>query len=129
MVRAEQQSEPTLLQLEKQRLLDLIAAIRSSGTVAPAYCFLTPNTKTSKTGKTYEYARLVTQKPNTDKQDTKSLGQMGSLKHRQWQRAIARRDAIVELEQQLKMLTELIDRQQQYADLVERSFDEPDCDQ
>lgn len=117
------------LTVEKNRLLDRIAAIRDSGMVAPAYCFLTPINTTSKAGKTYEYARLVTQKRSTDKQKGKQLGRWGGEEHRRWERAISRRDAILELERQLTMLTELIDRQQQYANLVERSFDEPGCDQ
>ena len=110
---------------EKQRLLDLIAAIRNSGTVAPAYCFLSPMTTTSKAGKTYEYARLVTQSRAIHKQTAKSLGRAGSGEHRLWERAIARRDAIAELEQQLQLLARLIDRQEARRELTEQTFQEP----
>ncbi len=97
------------LQAEHQYLLDTIAQIRGSGNVAPAYCWLTVSTVT-KGGKTYEYARLVTEKPG-NKPKINSLGRLGSERHRQWKTAIARRDAIVELEQQLKILQGLMDRQ------------------
>jgi hypothetical protein len=97
------------LQAEQQRLLDTIFLIRGSGEVAPAYCWLTASTVT-KGGKTYEYARLVIEKPGS-KPKISSLGRLGSERHRQWKTAIARRDAIVELEQQLKILQGLMDRQ------------------
>lgn len=97
------------LQAEQQYLLDTIAQIRGSGDVAPAYCWLTVSTVT-KGGKTYEYARLVTEKPGS-KAKISSLGRLGSERHRHWKATIARRDAIVELEQQLKLLQDLMDRQ------------------
>ncbi len=97
------------LQAEQQHLLDTIAQIRGSGAVAPSYCWLTVSTVT-KGGKTYEYARLVTEKPGS-KPKISSLGRLGSERHRHWKTAIARRDAIAELEQQLKILQGLMDRQ------------------
>ena len=97
------------LQAEQQHLLDRIAQIRGSGDIAPAYCWLTVSTVT-KSGKTYEYARLVIEKPGS-KPKISSLGRLGSERHRHWKTAIARRDAIVELEQQLKILQGLMDRQ------------------
>ena len=97
------------LQSEQQHLLDTIAQIRGSGVVAPAYCWLTSSTVTS-SGKTYKYARLVTEKPGS-KPSIRSLGRQGSERHRHWKLAIARREAIAELEQQLKLLQELVDRQ------------------
>ncbi len=97
------------LQAEHQHLLDTIAQIRGSGEVAPTYCWRTVSTVT-KGGKTYEYARLVIEKPGS-KPKISSLGRLGSERHRQWKAAISRRDAIVELEQQLKLLQDLIDRQ------------------
>jgi len=115
----------SFLQAEKTCLLDRIAAIRATGPVAEAYCFVTTTSVTSGTGTTYEYARLVSQKRSTEKQKIKQLGRVGSEEHRHWQRATARRDAIVELEQQLNLLTALIDRQIEKAHLVEQDFEEP----
>jgi hypothetical protein len=89
------------LQAEHQHLLDTIAQIRGSGEIAPAYCLLTVST-VSKGSKTYEYARLVVEKPG-GKPKINSLGRLGSERHRHWKTAIARRGAIVELEQQLKI--------------------------
>lgn len=97
------------LPAERQRLLDAIATIRDSGSVAPAYCWLTESSET-KRGKTYTYVRLVTEKPG-QKNTSTSLGRPGSSKHRAWQAAIARREAINELEQQLKLLEALMQRQ------------------
>lgn len=97
------------LQSEHQRLLDKIAEIRGLGAVAPAYCWLT-SSKVTSGGKTYEYVRLVTENPGS-KPKIRSLGRQGSERHRQWRTAIFHREAIAELEQQLKMLQELIDRQ------------------
>lgn len=97
------------LKSERTRLLDAIAQIRSSGSIAPAYCWLSTTSSTKK-GKTYTYATLVEEKPHS-KPKIISLGKLGSVRHRTWQTAIANRDAIVELEQQLSMLQKLIDRQ------------------
>lgn len=99
----------SLLVAERERLTNLIAQIRAGGEVAPAYCWLT-ETSSTKGGKTYTYIVLVTQKPDL-KPKSQSLGRPGSSKHHHWKVAIARREAIVELEQQLTMLQGLIDRQ------------------
>lgn len=97
------------LQAEQQRILDTISQIRGAGAVAPAYCWLTTSSVVS-SGKTYLYARLVTEKPGS-KPKVRSLGRQGSEQHRYWRMAISRREAIAELEQQLKLLQELMDRQ------------------
>lgn len=99
----------THLQAEQQRLLDAITQIWGTGAIAPAYCWLTVSTVT-RGGKTYEYARLVTEKPES-KPKIRSLGRQGSERHRHWRTAIARREAIAELEQQLKSLQALVERQ------------------
>lgn len=101
----------SFLSAERDRLLTLIHQIRSAGEVAPAYCWLS-ETHSTKGGKTYTYIVLVTQKPDR-KPQSRSLGRPGSLRHHHWQGAIARREAIVELEQQLSLLQALIDRQEQ----------------
>lgn len=97
------------LESERERLLTLIHQIRTAGEVAPAHCWLT-ETSSTKGAKTYTYAVLVTQKPDR-KPRSRSLGRPGSQKHRHWKDAIARRDAIAELEQQLSMLQALMERQ------------------
>jgi hypothetical protein len=112
------------LEAEKQRFLDCIEAIRKSGAVAPARYFLTTTTTASEAGKTYYYARLVREE-SVGKQTVRPLGRLGSVEHRAWERSIVRRDAIVELEQQLKLLDELMQRQQERSQLVDRDFSEP----
>ncbi len=115
----------SLLQAERRRLLDRIAEIRATGPVAPAYHFLSQTTTTSKTGRTYDYARLLKQKRSQDKQQVKSLGRVGSHQHYYWQRAIARRDAIAELEMQLSLLADLMERQRANSHVFDWDFDEP----
>jgi hypothetical protein len=122
MKHAETNKESNYLEAERQRLLDCIVAIRKSGTVAHAYCWLIESTE-SKGSRTYTYIKLLTQKPD-EKLTSKSLGRPGSDRHREWKAAIERREAIAELEQQLKMLNALIERQAKsaYADLVSISL-------
>ncbi len=97
------------LQAELQRLLNAVEAVRTWGTVAPAYCWLTESSET-KGSKTYTYIRLVTEEPGK-KLTSKSLGRPGSKRHQEWRAAIERREAIAELEQQLKILDLLVHRQ------------------
>jgi hypothetical protein len=108
-------TEYTYLQAELQRLLEATEAIRISGNVAPAYCWLTESSEI-KGSKTYTYIRLVTEEPGK-KLVSKSLGKPGSKKHQQWRSAMVRREAIAELEQQLKILDTLIQRQAQAKQL------------
>jgi hypothetical protein len=102
---------------EQQRLLNCAHIIRASGTVAPAYCWLSESSET-KGSKTYTYIKLITEKPEK-KLTSKSLGRPGSDRHCQWKTAIARREAIAELEQHLKMLDALIERQAQAIQITE----------
>ncbi len=106
---AESFMRSSFLEAERERLLSLIQQIRNSGTVAPAYCWLT-ETSSTKGAKTYVYVVLVTQKPDLAPK-SQSLGRPGSTRHRQWKHAIARREAITELEQQMSMLEALMERQ------------------
>jgi hypothetical protein len=99
------------LAAERQRLLDRITTVHASGTVAPAYCWLIESTE-EKGSRTYTYVKLITQNPGK-KLTSKSMGRPGSDRHREWMVAINRREAIAELEQQIKMLDTLIDRQAQ----------------
>jgi hypothetical protein len=100
---------------ERQRLLDRIATVRASGTVAPAYCWLIESTE-EKGSRTYTYIKLITQKPGK-RLTSKSMGRPGSDRHREWKLAIERREAIAEMDQQLKMLDALIERQLQALQL------------
>lgn len=107
--------ESIYLQAELQRLLDSVKAVQTLGIVAPAHCWLTESSET-KGSKTYTYIRLVTEEPGK-KLISKSLGRPGSKRHQEWRSAIARREAIAELEQQLKILDTLVQRQAQAAHL------------
>ncbi|HIK16959.1 MAG TPA: hypothetical protein IGS53_16970 [Leptolyngbyaceae cyanobacterium M33_DOE_097] len=104
------------LKLEYVHLEALIDQIKASGDVAPPYCWLT-ETSSTKQGKTYVYVVLVTQPPDR-KPKSRSLGRPGSNRHHHWATAIARREAIAELEQQLTLLRALIERQAKTAQLI-----------
>jgi hypothetical protein len=106
------------LQAERCRLLDAIAEIRKSGEVAPAYYWLSLQVDTKKNGKTYEYIKLNVKKSEDTKVKARSLGKPGSERHREWQQALARRDAIVELEQQMTLVENLIARQKARSSIV-----------
>ena len=103
---------------ERERLLSTLQHIRAGGEVAPAYCWLTTSSSV-KRGKTYTYIILIQQKPDS-KPRSQSLGKPGSLRHRHWQAAIARREAIAELEQQLSLLEDLIQRQIMHQEVTTR---------
>jgi len=116
MSHTENSIEPDYLEAERPRLLDWISVIQASGKVAPAYCWLIESSE-EKGSRTYTYIKLITQRPGK-RPTSKSLGRPGSDRHRQWKTAIARREAIAELEQQLKMLEALRERQDQALQLA-----------
>ena len=97
------------LTAERDRLLQQILDLRNAGRIAPAYYWLKEESQT-KGSVTYSYVRLVIEAPD-NKTTSQSLGKPGSAKHQDWKQAIARRDAIVELEQQIQMVEAIIDRQ------------------
>jgi len=99
-------SAETYLQQERDRLIALSDAVRSSGSVAPANCWVTEVEK-HKGNRTYCYARLV----SDSKGLRRWLGRRRAELHRDWLARIARREAIQEIEQQVQMLDALIDRQ------------------
>ena len=107
---------PDYLEAERLRLLDWVAVIQASGKVAPAYCWLVESSE-EKGSRTYTYIKLITQRPSK-RLTSKSLGRPGSDRHREWQTAIASLCAIAELEQQLKMLETLMERQDQALQLA-----------
>ena len=117
MKHIEKYSPSPHLQAERRRLLDTIAQIRNAGEVAPAYHWLTLQVET-KNDVTYEYIKLNVKKPEDKKVKARSLGKPGSEQHREWQHSLARRDAIVELEQQMTLLENLIDRQKARSNIV-----------
>lgn len=108
-------SQSPYLQSELRRLQDAVEAVQKLGNVAPAYCWLTTSSET-KGSKTYTYIRLVSEEAGK-KLISKSLGRPGSKRHGEWQAAIERREAIAELEQQLKILDALVQRQAQAKNL------------
>ena len=108
--------EPDYLEAERLRLLDWITVIQASGKVAPAYCWLIESSE-EKGSRTYTYIKLITQRPSK-RLTSKSLGRPDSDRHREWKTAIERREAIAELEQQLKMLDALRERQDQALQLA-----------
>lgn len=91
------------LAAERDRLLQLIQAIRDSGSVAPINVWISPAPKGE-----HVYYKLSSKNP-----DIKNLhlGKTGTEKYRDWRARIQRREAIAELEQQLSMLQALINRQ------------------
>jgi hypothetical protein len=91
------------LEAERNRLLQLIQAIRDSGSVAPINVWISPAPKGE-----HIYYKLSSKNP-----DIKNLhlGKAGSEKYRDWRARIQRREGVAELEQQLSMLQALIDRQ------------------
>ena len=91
------------LEAERDRLLQLIQAIRDSGSVAPINVWISPAPKGE-----HVYYKLSSKNPDFKNQH---LGKAGSEKYRDWRARIKRREAIAELEQQLSMLQALIDRQ------------------
>ena len=97
------------LTAERDRLLQQILDVGNAGRIAPAYYWLKEESQT-KGNVTYSYIRLVCEPPEK-KATSKSVGKPGSAKHHDWEKAIARRDAIAELEQQLQRVEAIIDRQ------------------
>jgi hypothetical protein len=91
------------LQAERDRLLQLIQAVRDSGSVAPINVWISPAPKGE-----HIYYKLSSKNPNIK---NLHLGKAGSEKYRDWRARIQRREAVTELEQQLSMLQALIDRQ------------------
>lgn len=100
------------LQSELDRLRDLSDAVRSSGSVAPANCWLVVE-DVHRASHTYRYARLYVQPIAASKKLKKrSLGRPNCAQHLDWIKRIQRRVALYEIEQQMTLLTKLIDRQQ-----------------
>lgn len=96
----------SIVRQERDRLIALSDAVRSSGSVAPANCWVTEVEK-HKGNKTYCYALL-----SSDSKGVKRwLGRRRSELHRDWLARITRREAIREIEQQIQLLDALIDRQ------------------
>jgi hypothetical protein len=95
----------THLSAELNRLIELTIAIRNSGSVAPNGVWLTSATY-KKGKKIYTYGRLVSDNPTFP---GKLLSKPADVQD--WKARCDRREAIAELEVQIRLLTELIDRQ------------------
>jgi hypothetical protein len=91
------------LKAERDRLLSMIHQIRALGSPAPANVWLSPYHKGAHT-----YYKLTSENKDCK---TQHLGKVTSFKYRDWVGRIQRRNDIQELEQQLSLLTALIDRQ------------------
>jgi hypothetical protein len=79
-------------------------------TVTPIHCWLVQASET-KAARTYTYIKLLSEQPGK-KLTSKSLGKLDSPKYCTRQEAIDRREHIAELEQPLKILEDLMERQQ-----------------
>lgn len=90
------------LQAEQSSIRDRIESIKDSGLVAPPNVRIEPDFLTPK-------AWILTHTNLPMKE--RHLGLHGSDKYQDWEARILRRDQIQELEQQLVLLQELIDRQ------------------
>ena len=91
------------LKAERDRLLSMIHQIRSLGSPAPANVWISPYQKGA-----HIYYKLTSENKACK---TQHLGKVTTLKYRDWMERIQRRNDIQELEQQLSLLTDLIDRQ------------------
>jgi hypothetical protein len=100
------------LQCEIDRLIEMSDVVRSSGSVAPPKCWVTVVEMRSKRGRIYRYARLVSE--SSDRVTTRLLGRPGSDDAIDWQWRCRRRDAIAEIEQQMRMVSALVDRQRSH---------------
>jgi hypothetical protein len=99
------------LQAERDALLAKLAEIRDSGPVAPANVQIHPDFLSPKS-----WILIHTELPMKERY----LGLHGSEKYRDWEARIRRRDQIQELEKQLAIVEELIERQAK----MERLFTE-----
>ncbi|HEY9646287.1 MAG TPA: hypothetical protein V6C88_07960 [Chroococcidiopsis sp.] len=90
------------LQAEQERLVAQINAIREAGEIAPPNVQIGPDFLTPK-----HWLLINTNLPMRDRQ----LGLSGSNRHRDWEERIHRRDQIQELELQLSLVEQAIERQ------------------
>ena len=90
------------LQAERERLLSAIKSIQASGNIAPANVQIVADFLTKK-----DFRLANTDLPMKEQ----VLGQKNSDRYRDWESRIKRRKTLTELEEQLRMLDALIDRQ------------------
>ncbi len=105
--RANPSSPSLFLQGELDRLQSLSDAVRASGSVAPANCWVS-EIEQIKNGRTYRYAKLISA---SKQMRSRLLGRPGCESDRDWRSRCQRRAMIAEIEQQMRLLVELIDRQ------------------
>ncbi len=104
---AEKQSYVQLLQAALNELQNQISAIRSEGQVAPTGYWVL-EIQQEKRQKVYHYVRLCWEIDGKRRQ--RLIGKPGGSQHIEWIQQCDRRDRIVELSIQAKLLSELIDR-------------------
>ena len=90
------------LQAEQERLVAQINVIRELGEIAPPGIRIEPDFLTPK-----HWLLVSTNLPMRDRQ----LGLSGSPRHRDWEERIHRRSQVQELEQQLSLVEQAIERQ------------------
>ena len=84
------------LEAERDRLLQLIQAVRNSGSVAPLNVWISPAPKGE-----HLYYKLSSKNPDYKNQH---LGKAGSEKYRDWRAKIERREVVAKLEQQVYLV-------------------------
>lgn len=105
------------LKAERDRLLAGIQAMRSTGEIAPAGCWIDSYLAKNPQGKRYEYYKLVATKPifagaRGGITRTRHLGKLGSELYQTATLAIRRRSAIEQVEAQIARVEQLIDLDQ-----------------
>ena len=96
---------------ERDRIVNRIEELEEMG-VAESGCWLSPTKRKQKSGKVKVYWRLNTETPAGTK--TQHLGDENSDKYKEVAPLIERRNEVTELNIQLGLLEELLDRQQNW---------------
>lgn len=102
------------LHTERDRLLTEVQAIKDTGKVAPAECWIDSYLAKNQRGQAYEYYKLVAKEPiftgaKGGRTKTVHLGKTGSDRYNAAVLSIRRRNAIEKLESQVARLDELIE--------------------
>jgi hypothetical protein len=96
------------LEAERDRLWALVDQINHSGPVAPRGVWLEESPVRSRAGKEYPYWRVCGAIRAT------RVGRIGSSKYNHWFRSIRRRRYLDEIDTQLRLVDELIERQRSH---------------
>lgn len=101
------------LEAERDSLLNEVQAIKDTGEVAPADCWIDSYLAKNQQGQAYEYYKLVAKEPiftgaKGGRTKTVHLGKTGSDRYKAAVLSVRRRNAIEKLESQVSRLDELI---------------------